>query len=117
MGDRSGPGDRDLEAERGDIDRLGDLECSETALRERECDLVGERPREALRERMGAGERESDGMIAGLELKVDIGCSRSVARSWTCHGGLMRVTLMVKLLKQTNAPKTLELAEASLLLD
>jgi hypothetical protein len=59
-GDRSPPGDGEREADRGEIERIGDFEMS---LRERDCDRVGERPRDALRERKGVGERESDGIV------------------------------------------------------
>jgi hypothetical protein len=59
-GDRSA-GDLERDAERGDIDRIGDFEI---ALRERDCDRVGERPRDALPERKGVGDRDPDGMVA-----------------------------------------------------
>ena len=59
-GDGSPPGNGEREADRGETERMGDFEIS---LRERDCDRVGERPRDALRERKGVGERESDGIV------------------------------------------------------
>jgi hypothetical protein len=69
-GDRSAPGDRERDAERGDIDRIGDFEI---ALRERDCDRVGERPRDALPERKGVGDRDPDDMVAEMDLYKRVG--------------------------------------------
>ena len=49
---------------------MGDFEIS---LRERDCDRVCERPRDALRERKGVGERESDGIVVGTVSDVVFG--------------------------------------------
>lgn len=72
--------DGDLVAERGEIERRGDIERSEYDLRSPDCERVRERPREALRER--DGERESDGMIARLVWPLGISRMFSNTESW-----------------------------------